>query len=175
MNLMWENIFKRNRDAGNVSSFLSKNPIFEDLNSRELRFVESLVHERTYKPGEHVFRQGEVGVGMYMILTGMVDISVENSDPLISQEPSIYVTRLESGDFFGEIALIEDNGRRTASATAHTDCTLLGFFKPDLNELIERNPVTGIKVLSRLAQVLGRRLRETSEKITDLKRELERV
>ena len=171
MNLMWENIFRRSANSGEIKDLLARNPLFEDLSKKELRFVETLVHERNYRPGEQVFRQGEVGVGMYMIKSGYIDISVDDLTGR-GDESTIYITRLEPGDFFGEIALIEENGRRTANAVAHADSTLLGFFKPDLNELIDRNPVTGVKVLSRLSQVLGRRLRETSIKITDLKREL---
>lgn len=175
MSFMWENLFRRDRKKREIRQLLASNYIFEDLSSRELSFIETLVHVRKYRPGEYVFKQGEVGVGMYIVVNGNVDITVEDSSLDATTPDAVYVTRLNHGDFFGEIALIEDNGRRTANAIAHNEVTLLGFFKPDLAELIDRNPVTGIKVFRKLAQVLGRRLRETSNKITQLKKDIEKT
>ena len=167
MNLMWENIFKKSRAEYDLDTILSENILFSDLTKRELRFVKNLVHIRNYKPGEPIFKQGEIGVGMYIIINGELDITIDGNDG-----NAIYVTRLELYDFFGEIALVEDNGRRSANAIAHNDVKLLGFFKPDLQEIIDRNPSTGAKILLRLAQVLGERLKETSNKISNLKSEL---
>ena len=174
MSLMYDNLFRKDRKKRELRDILANNYIFEELSTRELSFIETLVHVRKYRPGEHVFRQGEVGVGMYIIVNGSVDITVEDPSLDSTSEEAVYVTRLNHADFFGEIALIEENGRRTANAIAHNEVTLLGFFKPDLAELIERNPVTGIKVYGKLSQVLGRRLRETSTKITQLKKELKK-
>ena len=61
---------------------------------------------------------------------------------------------------------------RSASAKSAEDSVLLGFFKRDLIELLERNPATGVKVVFRLAEVLGQRLKDTTDKITKLKTEL---
>ncbi len=41
--------------------------MFQTLSRKELRFVADTVHQRTFKPGEPIFRQGEIGVGMYII------------------------------------------------------------------------------------------------------------
>ena len=49
---------------------------------------------------------------------------------------------------------------------------MIGFFKPDLMEILERSPATGIKITFRLAEVLGKRLKETTEKVSDLRRAL---
>ena len=46
---------------------------------------------------------------------------------------------------------------------------LVGFFKPDLEDILERNPAMGVKILFQLSTVLGRRLLETTERITQLK------
>ncbi len=172
MNLMWENLFNKNRKSKEVRDILANNYIFESLNKRELAFIETLTHLRKYKPGEFVFRQGEVGVGMYILLSGHVDVTVEDTS-LSGTGEQFYITKLGPGDFFGEIALIEENERRTANAIAHDEVALLGFFTPDLSELVERNPVAGIKVFKKLASVLGRRLKETSHKVTELKREIQ--
>ena len=108
MSLMYDNLFRRDRKKREIRDILANNYIFEELSSRELSFIETLVHVRKYRPGEFVFRQGEVGVGMYIVVNGNVDITVEDSSLDSPDQAPVYVTRLKHGDFFGEIALIED-------------------------------------------------------------------
>lgn len=172
VNFLWDNIFKRYEEQ-DIASILSKNILFRNLNKKELKFLEKIVHIRKYRAGEVIFRQNENGVGMYIIVKGKVDISIID-DLLVDrdQEKEVVITRLESGDFFGELSLVEDAGRRSATSVASEDTVLIGFFKPDLLEILERSPGTGVKVVFRLAEVLGRRLKETTEKISQLKKEI---
>jgi CRP-like cAMP-binding protein len=169
---LWDNLFKRTPKDSEIDSVLGENYIFKTLNKAEMAFVKSLVHYRVYRPGEAIFRQGELGVGMYIIVKGHVNITVDDLRAPDDTNKNIFVTRLTKGDFFGEIALVEQTGRRTATASAAEEVALLGFFKPDLAEIIERNPRMGVKILSRLGEVLGRRLKETADRFTEVKREL---
>ncbi len=175
-NLIWENIFKKEAKEQSVSNVLGKNKIFNTLTKKELHFVEGLVHERHFRASEYIFRQGEVGFGMYIIAKGSVDITVLNSDlsadGLVTEKREILVTRLLKGDFFGELALIEENSRRSASCIAAEDTTLIGFFKPDLIAITQRNPSTGTKIVLRLAEVIGKRLKATTDKISQLRMEM---
>ena len=175
MNFMWENLFRRTDQNQRVLDALRQTVVFQSLNKHELRFVQGTVHLRSFKSGEAVFRQGEVGVGMYILLSGSLDIYVDH--PIEEELPprSHLVTRLRAGDFLGELSLVEHNSRRTATAIAAEDSVLIGFFKPDLLEILERQPATGVKILLRLSEVLGRRLKETTLKVTELKDELRRV
>jgi CRP/FNR family transcriptional regulator, cyclic AMP receptor protein len=173
VNTLWDNIFKKAEFDRSVARILSENNLFKDLTKRELRFLENIVHERQYRKGEYIFQQGEIGVGMYIIAKGGVDISIFDNQPIIGEtNKHVFVARLEAGDFFGELSLVEDNGRRSASAVAAEDSVLIGFFKPDLIEILDRSPSTGVKIIFRLAEVLGRRLKETTDKIRQLKKEL---
>jgi len=173
INTLWENVFKKAEQERSVSRILIENILFKDLTPKELKFVENIVHERQYRKGEYVFQQGEVGVGMYIIAKGAVDISLFDNQPIIGEiAKHIFVTRLENGDFFGELSLVEENGRRSASAIAAEDTILIGFFKPDLMEILERSPTSGIKIVFRLSEVLGRRLKETTDKISQLRKEI---
>lgn len=175
VNFLWDNLFRRERKESSISAVLGHNYIFEVLSSRELKFMENIVHTRVFRPGEVIFTQGELGVGMYIIVKGSVNITVEEIHAMDDKSKKTFITRLKKGDFFGEIALVEKNGRRTATATAVDEVTLLGFFKSDLYEIIDRNPRSGVKIFGRLSEVLGRRLRETSEKFSELKRELKQI
>jgi CRP-like cAMP-binding protein len=173
MDFLWENIFKQSQKARTINTILSENLLFSNLSKKELRFVENIVHERHYRSGEPVFKQGEIGVGMYIIVKGSVDITVADIDPTGKiPTQTILVTRLTAGDFFGEISLVEENGRRSATAIAAENTIVVGFFKPDLMEILERNPATGVKIVYRLAEVLGRRLKETTDKISQLRSEI---
>ena len=175
-NYLWDNLFRPDQKRKTIRLSLKENILFRNLSKRELRFLETIIHERHYRLGETVFHQGEMGVGMYIIVQGRVDITLKSiiSSPGGETEET-FVTRLESGDFFGELSLVEENGRRSASAVAAEDTILIGFFKPDLLAVLERNPSMGVKVVFRLGEVLGRRLKETTDRITHLKNELRAI
>lgn len=173
MNFIWENLFKKNDASEEIQSLLKNCFIFQDLSRNELKFVKELVHVRHFKNGEPIFNQGEIGVGMYIIGRGTVDILVE--DALIDSDEPTHVTRLSRGDFLGELSLVEENSRRSATAVSIGETMMIGFFRPDLEEIIERNPSMGAKICFRLSQVLGRRLKGTSEKITELKKQLKMI
>jgi len=66
---------------------------------------------------------------------------------------------------------VDPDNIRTAAAVAVERTVVVGFFKPDLMELLERKPEMGVKILFQLSTVLGRRLLETTEKITALSRD----
>ncbi len=175
VNYLWENLFRKNSRDQEVEKILSGNFIFSVLNKAELNFLRKLVHFRSYRPGEPIFSQGELGVGMYIVVRGTINITVDELASAGETAKTSFVTRLTKGDFFGEISLVEQAGRRTASATAADDVMLIGFFKPDLSEVVERNPKTGVKILARLGEVLGRRLKETADRFTEVKRELKEL
>lgn len=171
---LWENLFKKEEKQKDVINILRANHLFENLTKKELQFVKELVHLRAFRPSEPIFRQGEVGIGMYIIVKGTVDVYVEDLQTDEQGKQSVFVTRLTSGDFFGELSLVEDNGKRTATAIATEETLLLGFYKPDLSEIIERNPSTGVKIVLRLSETLGKRLKETANRVTELKREIKK-
>jgi CRP-like cAMP-binding protein len=170
MNYIWDNLFRKRKREEDLRAALKENVLFQDLGGREMALVENIVHFRRYHAGETVFRQGEVGAGLYIIVKGRVEIFV--TDPLADSDEyrQIFVTQLGTGDFFGELSLVEDGGRRTASAVAREETRLIGFFKPDLLQILERSPSTGVKIVFRLAEVLGRRLKETTDKVSELRK-----
>lgn len=176
INLLWENIFKKEEKSQKISNLLQQNKIFSSLTKKEIRIVEELVHERHYRAGETVFRQSEIGIGMYIIAKGAVDISVVELEDVTAAPndkfSEVLITKLKKGDFFGELSLVEDQGKRTAHATASEDSILIGFFKPDLNVILQSHPGIGAKITMSLAEVVGRRLKSTTEKISQLRNEM---
>lgn len=173
MNTMWANIFKPKFISNKVTDALKSNIIFCDLNPTQIHFVQGLVHLRSYKAGELIFRQNEPGYGMYIIVKGHIDILVsgDSFDQKEAKQESL-VASLHAQDFFGELSLVQKNNIRTATAVAVTDTEVLAFFASDLEQILDRKPHVGLKIMRRLAEVLGRRLCETTEKITLFKKEV---
>lgn len=168
----WTNIFKLNTVVEeNIFSVLKRVPIFQDLSFKELKSIERILHRRTYKTDEIIFNENEPGVGMYIIESGKVHITLGKENKLL--------VLLSRGDFFGEMALILE-GQRTASAIAKDQTKLLGFFQPDLFHLLETSPRVGNKILQRLSQMIAERLRlgtienrQLKTRLNDLTAELE--
>lgn len=158
---LWADLFRNDSsEKANLIQVLRENVLFRTLDHRELRYLSNFVYERIYEPGEPIFHQNDRGFGMYVIAKGKVAITTQSSDG------DLLVTTLTAGSFFGELSLVEPTNIRTATATATERTVLIGFFKPDLTEILERRPAMGVKILYQLADVLGRRLVETTEKIT---------
>ncbi len=156
----WSNVLRKKSEAGkSLSDMLKSIPIFSGLSKSELKKVEQIVHLRNYRKQEVVFRQNEPGVGMYAIRSGKVDIVYD-----LEKHSARPLAHFETGDFFGEMALL-DEAPRSASAVAGEPSELIGLFRPDLLDLIDRNPRLGVKIILPLSKLLGERLRLTNERL----------
>ena len=156
MKAIYQNYFKKGNDVNPIIKVLENVPIFEHLTEKELSEVLRLTHERTYKKDEHVFKKLAPAEGMYVILDGGVLITDSDSE-------TIFAT-LESGDFFGELALLDEEPR-SASAISTMPSRLIGFFRTDLLTLMKKSPELGNKILLNLSRVLGERLRRTNQEL----------
>ena len=156
MKAIYQNYFKKENDVNPIIKVLENVPIFEYLTEKELSEVVRLTHERTYKKDENVFKKLAPAEGMYVILDGGVLITDSDSE-------TIFAT-LESGDFFGELALLDEEPR-SASAISTMPSRLIGFFRTDLLTLMKRSPELGNKILLNLSRVLGERLRRTNQEL----------
>ena len=159
---IWANIFKLLPRKEELAETLQHIPLFQDLSPKELRVLERLVHIRAYEAGEPVFVETEPGAGMYVIRSGRVDIVLQHRS-----ENRIILAELEAGDFFGEMALLGDTSR-SATAVARERSELIGFFHPDLMEIINLHPGMGAKISMGLAKTLAERLRYTNAQLRDI-------
>ena len=157
MKSLYENFFKNKESSDPVLQVLGQVPIFENLTPKELKDLARLTHERFYKANEPVFKKLAPGEGMYVILKGTVEIKDPDSNTTFAT--------LGSGDFFGELALLDEEPR-SAMAVATEASELVGFFRTDLLTLMKRDPELGNKILLNLSRVLGERLRRTNLELT---------
>jgi CRP-like cAMP-binding protein len=96
---------------------------------------------------------------MYIIEEGTVEI--------ISEPERHTLAELHEGDFFGELALL-DEAPRSATALTRSASRILCFFKPELLDLINRDPRLGSKILFKLAWTIGERLKITNQQVQEL-------
>ncbi len=123
---------------------LHRVPLFSDLDRRELEQIAQSMKERSFSPGQEIAREGESGVGFFVIKDGNAKVSVHGDER----------RRLGPGDYFGEIALISQ-GARTATVTAESDLTTLGMTFWDFRPLVEGNASVAWKLLQGFAKTYG--------------------
>jgi CRP-like cAMP-binding protein len=134
-------------------------PLFESLRPDQLAKIASLAAPRDAPAGGFLFREGDPGDAMYVLLEGKVRISkmVEG----IGEEA---LAILEPGAFFGEMALIDDSPR-SADARAHSACRLAELRRESLEELLFVDRDLAHDLLWAFCRTLSSRLRETNDKI----------
>jgi CRP-like cAMP-binding protein len=109
--------------------------------------LQRLMHEREpvrFAAGRAIMKEGDTGALMYIVLEGTVAIAIQTK----------VVERVGPGGFFGEMALV-DQSPRSASATAETDCALLGMNRNDLLALVKTSPAFGMSLLKAIADRLA--------------------
>ena len=137
---------------------LKKCSIFSKAPSDLLEQIGDISYLRDYKKGSYVFSQDEPGDTMYVVGSGLVKISVAAAD---GREKTLDI--LKSGDFFGEMALL-DESPRSASAVIIEDSTLLVIYRKDFFESVVTNP----QLVNRVLLTFVKRLREADAQISDL-------
>jgi CRP-like cAMP-binding protein len=162
VNLLWSNIFRKKPEEESLACFLGTVPVFSELEGRELDHVESLVHIRRYSPRETVFEEGDTGSGMYVIRTGKVEIFLRDAEGR-----EVPLALLGPGDFFGETTLTAP-ASRTASARTLDASELLGLFRADLLETVQRHPGIASKILLGLTRIVSERLHLAGQEIRRL-------
>ena len=138
----------RKRDFAVTWSMVAKVPLFAGLDARRVAEIVELLHPRLAAPEKMVIRLGERGDAMYVIVAGETAVEREGVAPI----------GLHTGDFFGEIALIDDRPR-TATVRAVTTCQLLALRAKDFKELVD----TDSEVRAAVRRVASERLAEPSE------------
>ena len=127
-----------------TTQLLKQVPLFSDLDKRELSHIAESMKRRQFSAGQEIAREGESGVGFFVIEDGNAKVSVHGEER----------RRLGPGDYFGEIALIAQ-GARTATVTADTDLTAYGMTFWDFRPLVEGNASIAWKLLQAFAKTYG--------------------
>jgi len=126
--------------------------VFRDLTFTEALEVDELLHERVYEKGEMLFEEGDIGHGIFVVVSGKV--RVDPSHELLKEAE----LEFGPGEMLGELTLFEE-APRLASAVAVERTTVVALFRSEFSSLLTRNTKIGVKVLVRLSTTLCRRMR----------------
>lgn len=124
---------------------LSASRLFCQLSLAELEALSRIAAERRYPAGEEIFKEGDVGDGIFVVKEGSVEISGS-----VNKETRRVIARLEAGDFFGEMAVLEYR-TRSGSARAATDTTAYFIPRLEIVNFIERSPVLAMTLLKEIS------------------------
>lgn len=150
--------------------YIRRNQLLQDLTADEMALILSLTQVRDYPAGAVVMREGEMGDSLYIMCEGQVEVSKRLLLEVAADAPREKVmTRLqaETGIVLGEMAVI-DKEVRSATVITLTPCRLLELSQADFYRILQERPELGVKLLLRLAKLLSRRLRQSSEEIVKL-------
>ncbi|HXB63573.1 MAG TPA: Crp/Fnr family transcriptional regulator [Solirubrobacteraceae bacterium] len=141
--------------AAEVVELLARVPMFSTLEAADLEHIAQLAVPRGYEAGQVVFREGDHSDTCYVVRGGHARAVREHGDGR-----TITLATFGPGDFFGELALFEDE-RRSATVEVLESTALLALLGPDMRRLLSDRP----QIATRLLVALARRLRETNERL----------
>ncbi len=151
-----------NSDLTVVRAVLRKVSVFQDLTEAELDLIVALGRVVGYPKDMVVFREGDRGEALYVVIDGAVRIA--KSAPEQAEGTIAYV---EPGGCFGEMSLVDDFPR-SAAAVAQSDCRVLFVEREAVLDLFQENPIVARKILWAMCRSLSFRLREASDRIISL-------
>lgn len=143
---------------------LSSSGLFESLRSSHVDIILMTCEEIRLLGGEYVFREGDTGDAVYLIAQGTVEIVLE---PRSGEESPIPVATMAPTNTFGEVTLVELDGKRTASAKCKTDTQLIRIPRDRLLRVCRDYPEIGFQVMQRIAAELASKLRSSNLSIRE--------
>lgn len=133
---------------------LRRIPIFSQIDAAKLKLMAFASERLTYKAGQMLFKQGEMGDAAYIVLDGTADILVDGADG------PLRVAQLSENEIIGEIAILCDIPR-TASVQAATELITLKITKELFFRMVMDFPEMGVEVM----RVLAHRLEQTTNQL----------
>ena len=142
---------------------LKKSSLFKALSDDQLKAVVRLSQEKSFQPGEKIFKHGQQAKTLYVLLSGSVSLRIDAPEELDLMAETLQ----ETGNVFGMASLTKS---QIYNVTAHcTRSTIaLSFDSAGLQEIIRREPDYGLEVMAELAQLYMNRLNNTRMAVTNL-------
>jgi CRP/FNR family cyclic AMP-dependent transcriptional regulator len=138
-----------------IAESLANVPIFRDLPRRAMERLERIARERSFKAGDEILKEGDEGVGFFLITAGKVAVT----------RGAAALATLKTGDYFGEMALL-DNHRRSATVKATEPTVCLALLRSDFVAELRANADLAIEMLA----LMSRRVRELDQRLADYER-----
>ena len=145
--------------------FLRRVLYFKDVEEAVLLALWPSFRERRLKKGDVLFRAGDPGEELYLIRDGSIVVS----KPVTGRVEQV-LSRLASGEVFGEMSVFGDERRRSATCQAELDTMLYSLDRDSLNRFVAGSPLAAAKFFQQMAQVAFKRLRDSSDLVAEVTR-----
>jgi CRP/FNR family cyclic AMP-dependent transcriptional regulator len=145
--------------------FLRRVLYFKDVEEAVLLALWPSFRERRLKKGDVLFRAGDPGEELYLIRDGSIVVS----KPVTGRVEQV-LSRLASGEVFGEMSVFGDERRRSATCQAEIDTMLYSLDRDSLNRFVAGSPLAAAKFFQQMAQVAFQRLRDSSDLVAEVTR-----
>ncbi len=144
---------------------LKTSKLFSGMLAAECQALEQTAQLRSYAAGKNIFQEGDPGDGLYTIFEGRVQITC-----LVGRDQRRVLSRLGAGDFFGEMAVLDDQPR-SATATAEKDSKVYFIAREDMLKILSRSPGLAVG----LVREFSTRMREFNHCYTEEVLQAERL
>jgi CRP-like cAMP-binding protein len=141
-----------------VAQFLRRVPLFSHLSDAELVRLAEVARERSYPKNSVILFEDDPGDALYMVVSGQTKVVLIGEDGR-----EVILSVLQEGDFFGEMALVDDEPR-SAHVIAMQDSNLMVLRREDFQRTLQDTPTIAFGLL----RELSRRLRKADDKIGGL-------
>jgi CRP-like cAMP-binding protein len=133
--------------AEQKKQFLSKVPLFQGLKDRQLQRLADRMVERNYAAGDVIVKQGQGGEGFYVLIAGKGEAIRERADG-----EKVVVNQFGPADYFGELALLDEDGIRTASIIVSEPTTCLVLTRWDFLATLRQDADMAVEILQEIAK-----------------------
>jgi len=148
--LSWFKDFLLDPEFNRKREFLQRVSLFHGISRREFGTLFQSLVSRSYLTGEILCKEGDIGRALFILEAGEVEV--------LRQGHRIAV--LKSGDYFGEMSLIDEHPR-TATVAATQPVRVYLLYKTEIDKLLRQAPHIGAAIMGHLAALLAVRLRTT--------------
>ena len=155
-----ENTFSQSEEE--TRDFLISLSLFDSFNMDELSLLAKHMSYIHLQRGEFLFVEGDKGDFLGFVVQGVLEVLKKSATG-----ENVIIARLARGSSIGEMALI-DKSPRSATVVSRQPTTMITLTSKGFDRLTERSPLTGIKVIQKVARLLSLNMRRTSSKLADL-------
>ena len=153
-----------------AANLLARIPFFTDLPNDELDRLQSELEIVNLSAGEILFREGDRGEHLYIIVSGELEVLMSPGD-----ENELILNIIHEGEYIGEMSLLQPDGHRSTGARAHGDVVLLSMSRLQFKNLLTRQPQLAKSMVSVLSQRLVNTNVQTFRGLTERNRQLQKA
>lgn len=136
---------------------LKASPLFKGFTETGLQILAGIAHERAFPKGTPLFVENMLGDSAFILARGTVKLTAKNADG-----EEVPIGELGSGDYLGELALIQQS-QRLCTATAASEVSAVELRHSDFQKLLAQKPQACLKLLMNVVSLFGRKVSDNRE------------